>query len=86
MSDPLNCVICKKVIPEDELDFARYPEYHPGILGPLHVACYEKAVEEVPDLPWTDPISGQVDYREMGEALGFTDPEDEMDHEAHYFE
>ena len=78
MIEKLECVICKKEIPEEERDFAQYPEYHPGILGPIHYACYEKAVDEIPDLPWTDPISGQVDYREMGAALGFNDPEEDM--------
>lgn len=77
MSVKLECVICKKKIPEKDRSFAQYPEYHPGILGPIHFECYNKAVDKSPDLPWTDPISGQVDYREMGEALGFSDPEEE---------
>jgi hypothetical protein len=69
------CVICEKEITDLDLYFAESWEAHPGILGPIHPQCYEKAVDERPDLPWTDPISGQVDYREMGDALGISDPE-----------
>ena len=85
MNDALVCVICKKLIPEEERDFAQYPEYHPGILGPLHFSCYEKAVEEIPELPWTDPISGVVDYREMGEALGLDEPETDFEYEEEFY-
>ena len=81
----LECEICKKEIPEEERDFAQYPEYHPGILGPIHLVCYEKAVEEIPDLPWTDPISGQVDYREMGEAIGLDDPEEGSEYAEDFY-
>ena len=72
------CVICEKRILEKDLWIANEPGAHPGILGPVHAECYDKAVEAQPDLPWTDPISGQVDYREMGDALGFSDPEEDM--------
>ena len=73
----MNCLHCGKLILEKDQDIANEPGAHPGILGPIHERCYLKAVEAVPDLPWTDSISGQVDYRAMGEALGFSDPEEE---------
>jgi hypothetical protein len=76
------CVICGLSIPQKDRYFANEPKAHPGILGTVHPVCYDKAVEEIPDLPWTDPISGQVNYKEMGEALGFSDPEDDIDFEA----
>lgn len=79
----LRCGVCGKRIPEKEREFAELWEAHPGILGPIHPACYERAVEERPDLPWTDPISGQVDYREMSEALGFSDPETDFEEEVY---
>ena len=77
------CVICEKEISDIDLYFAQNWEAHPGILGLIHPRCYEKAVEEIPDLPWTDPISGQVDYREMGEALGFDDPERDFEEDIY---
>lgn len=80
------CVICKEEITKKDRNFALYPEYHPGILGPIHLECYEKAVEEIPDLPWTDPISGVVDYREMGESIGLSDPEEDMEFEDDFYE
>lgn len=79
----LVCVICERWIPEKYRGFAEEWGAHPGILGPIHPECYEKAVEETPDLPWTDPISGQVDYREMGEALGISDPETDFEEECY---
>jgi hypothetical protein len=77
------CLICDKEIPEKELRFAEDPGYHPGILGPIHPACYYQAVEEMPDLPWTDPISGEVDYDEMSESIGLSDPETDFEEECY---
>ena len=75
MSERLACVLCEKAIPEKDRYFANEPGAHPGLLGPVHPECYDEAVEERPELPWTDPISGLVDYREMSEAIGISDPE-----------
>lgn len=73
----LACCICKKPIPEENREYAELPENHPGILGPVHPECYDRACEESPDLPWEDPISGEVDYDEMAEDLGVDEGEDE---------
>lgn len=63
------CQGCGKELTNEEKEWG----VHPGILGPCCHECYHKAVEERPELPWTDPISGQVDYEEMAEALGIDD-------------
>lgn len=85
MSRP-ECVICGKLIPEKDRDYTNEPGAHPGILGPVHPICYDKAVDEAPDLPWTDPISGQVDHREMAEALGIDDPEEDFTERGYFYE
>lgn len=72
------CVLCGKLIREVERNFAEEWGAHPGILGPVHPVCYDKAVEDEPALPWTDPISGFTDYGEMGRDLGIW-PADERD-------
>ena len=73
-----NCVVCKKEIEKKDRDYAENQENHIGILGLVDPSCYGKANEEEPDLPWTDPISGEVDYEDMAEDLGvsFGDEED----------
>jgi len=72
------CVLCGKFIREEDREFAEEWGAHPGILGPVCPECYDKAVEEEPALPWTDPISGFTDYGEMGRDLGVW-PADERD-------
>ena len=79
------CVICEKAIMPEDRFFANEPGAHPGILGPVHAECYDKAVEVQPDLPWTDPISGQVDYREMGDASDISDPERDYEEESEFY-
>ena len=79
------CVRCGKLILGKDQDIANEPGAHPGILGPIHEVCYNEAVEAVPDLPWTDPISGQVDYWAMGEALGLSDPEEDFEGEERFY-
>jgi hypothetical protein len=76
------CYGCNKLLEGEDLAFAEEPGAHPGLLGQYCPACYRQAVEEAPDLPWTDPISGEVDYDEMASDLGFEserDWEDEDD-------
>jgi len=71
-------VLCQFLIEDEkERKWAVDNCNHPGILGPVHYKCYDKACKEEPDLPWTDPISGEVDYHAMGEDLGVEDPEAE---------
>ena len=65
-----NCVVCEKVIEEKDRDYAENQENHIGILGVVHPSCYGATIEMEPDLPWTDPISGEVDYEGMAEDLG----------------
>ena len=81
----LTCCVCKKPIPEKEKEYAELPENHPGVLGPIHPACYDKLVTACPDLPWTDPITGEINYDEMAEDLGVDgdgyEDEDEGDEE-----
>jgi len=74
----IKCTICHFLIKdEEEQKWAAGNGNHPGVLGPVHHKCYDKACEEDPDLPWTDPISGEVDYQTMSEDLGVVDPETE---------
>ena len=77
-------MICEKPVLEKDQSFANEPGTHPGILGPIHVECYDKAVEAQPDLPWTDPISGQINYKEMAEDIGFDDPESDVGFEGDF--
>ncbi len=67
------CSFCKRKLEGEDQEFAEDPGHHPGILSPICPGCYKKACDEQPDIPWTDPISGQVDYREMAEDLGVDD-------------
>jgi hypothetical protein len=76
------CVICNQPIGPEDKDFSENQENHPGVLGEVHRKCYDKEIEARPDLPWTDPISGEVDYDEMSEDLGVSnglDSDEETD-------
>ena len=81
LSQPERCLICNKPIPEEQRNFAENQEAHPGVLGIIDPECYAKVDQEDPALPWTDPISGEVDYEGMAQDLdvddGSQDPEDE---------
>ncbi len=66
------CDICKKPLENSELEFAREQGNHPGYLGLIDSQCYSKLTENDPTLPWTDPISGETDYEEMGSDLGLS--------------
>jgi hypothetical protein len=75
------CVSCTLPIEdEEEQKWAEDPANHPGVLGPLHQKCYDKACAEKPDLPWTDPISGEVDFEAMEEDLGVSTIEEEEEY------
>lgn len=73
---PPRCVRCTQDIPQDEREFAMDDRNHPGVLGPCHKRCYDAVVQVDPALPWTDPVSGEVDYEEMQEDLGVSSGED----------
>ena len=74
------CQICEKEIPEEQREFAENQEAHPGILGIIDPECYAKVDQEDPALPWTDPISGELDFEEMEQDLSVsTGDEDEED-------
>jgi len=67
----VHCIVCKLlIVEEDEQEWALDDENHPGVLGPCHRECYRKVCEEEPETPWTDSISGEVDWEGMGEDLG----------------
>jgi len=83
-SEP-KCVICNlQITDEEEQQWASDGENHPGILGPCHINCYGNAVTNHPDLPWTDPISGEVDYEAMAEDLDVDTGEEEWDEGNEY--
>ena len=65
------CMTCNLPIetPEDK-EFSESQENHPGVLGQIHIKCYQKVCDERPDTPWTDPISGEIDFEGMGDDLG----------------
>lgn len=65
-----NCTSCHSPIEAADMEYANDTAAHPGVLAPIHPSCYASMVTEAPDLPWTDPISGEVDYEEMAEDLG----------------
>lgn len=74
----VKCTICHFLVEDEkEQKWAADNQNHPGVLGPVHHKCYDKACQEDPDLPWTDPISGEVDYDAMSEDLGVANPESE---------
>ena len=68
-----NCVVCEKAIEKKDRNYAENQENHIGILGLVHPSCYNITVDAEPDLPWTDPISGEVDFESMTEDLGVDD-------------
>jgi len=77
-STKILCVLCDKEIEnEEEQEWAFDNANHLGVLGPCHKKCYDKACDEEPDLPWQDPISGEVDYEAMKEDLGVIDGTEE---------
>jgi hypothetical protein len=73
------CVACNQQVDSEDVEFSQDQQQHPGILGDVHPACYRSASDSQPDLPWEDPISGEVDYEAMAEDLGvsFGDGEEE---------
>lgn len=64
------CVACTKLIEQADAEYANDNNAHPGVLGPIHPGCYNSLVATEPELPWTDAISGEVDYEAMEEDLG----------------
>jgi len=81
----VNCVICNSPIKgERERKWAVDDGNHPGVLGPCHKKCYDNAVVNDPELPWTDPISGEVDYEQMAQDLGVDIGEEEGDEEDYF--
>jgi len=77
---PITCVVCGlPIVDEEEKKFAEDQEAHPGILGKVCRRCYNKECDEHPDLPWEDPISGEVDWEGMTEDLGVDTGYDEYD-------
>lgn len=69
----MKCCVCGLPIEgEDERKFAEDQAQHPGILGYVHPKCYKIACKEDSNLPWTDPISGEIDFQAMGEVLGIS--------------
>ena len=64
------CCVCHLDVVDKDLEWAREQANHPGVLGVLHEKCYDNCCKEEPDLPWTDPISAEVNYTEMAEDLG----------------
>jgi len=79
------CVLCDLPIEDEkEQQWASDNANHPGVLGPCHESCYRKSCEQQPDLPWTDPISGEVDYEAMAEDLDVDTGEEEWEEGAEY--
>lgn len=74
------CDACNQPLTSADEELAKNQENHPGILGMICQTCYRKAVDERPELPWEDPISGEVDYVMMQQDLG-VDCGDDMDWE-----
>jgi len=66
----VSCVVCQQPVGPEDKEFSEDQERHPGILGEVHKSCYGKEVDARPDLPWTDPISGEVDFETMSDDLG----------------
>lgn len=73
------CCSCSKPIEQPDMEYAIDPAAHPGVLAPIHPSCYASATAVEPDLPWTDPISGEVDFDEMAGDLGVYDGTDDWD-------
>lgn len=70
LSKRSECEICERVLCGWPALRAECQACHPGFLGTICDNCYGVLVEEEPDLPWTDPISGRVDYEAMEGDLG----------------
>jgi len=80
------CCVCQLPIEDkEEQEWAKNQENHPGVLGTPHRKCYDKVCKEDPDTPWTDPISGEVDYETMAEDLGVETGEEEWDEGAEFY-
>lgn len=78
------CCICHLDVVGKELAWAKNQANHPGVLGILHEKCYDAACKDEPDLPWTDPISGETDFDEMAEDLGCPELGENYDVERHF--
>ncbi len=69
-----SCQICQREIGDKDKEFSEDDYAHPGVLGNIDKACYSRLqnVDEGgdPALPWTDPISGEVDFEGMEQDLG----------------
>ncbi len=86
MSEQVNvekCTVCKTRIEEEQKEFAEDQSAHPGILGLIHKECWDYITDVQPDLPWTDPISGEVDFEGMANDLGVDSGEDFEDGEGY---
>jgi hypothetical protein len=71
------CDFCKQELTGEDLEFAKDPAAHPGVLSLVCPKCYNKSCEADPAEPWTDPISGEVDWEQMEEDLGCSPMGDE---------
>jgi hypothetical protein len=78
-------VVCETSIEDSQKEFAEDQSAHPGILGLIHTECYTYVADVVPDLPWTDPISGEVDFEGMEEDLGVSDGSEDFNPEVDGF-
>lgn len=73
----LKCAVCGQAVPKEEEEFALNQEAHPGVLGPVDQNCYERVTKEDPAAPWTDPISGEVNFEMMEQDLGISTGDEE---------
>jgi len=76
MSEEVNiekCTVCDTPIEQEQKEFAEDQSAHHGVLGLIHLECYDYFSDVQPDLPWTDPISGEVDFEGMANDLGVND-------------
>lgn len=71
------CVVCKRILCGWPALLAENQATHPGFLGTICDNCYKVMLDEEPELPWTDPISGRVDYEEMEADLGIDSGRDD---------
>lgn len=80
------CTICNEPIQDKDRAFSTDQELHPGVLGHVHQFCYSAQVDQEPALPWTDPLSGEIDFKEMGQDLGADagDEDDYLSEEENY--
>jgi len=75
------CCVCNQQVDSSDVGFSADQAQHPGVLGDVHPACYRSQVDAQPQLPWEDPISGEVDYDAMGEDLGLDEEGPDFDEE-----